>query len=199
LYWQTVEQQFIPALAIASAVSGYFEKNKRVKFMKDKSIFLPFIFLFIFLCGIGEYIYDQRVCNPEWRTIEDNLIFIQNPNSIKNIKLIPVNSDHSHNLINDTLVITDSSTIETFRILLCSWYNGEWQHPTSAWDARVQITMVNSKTLDFIVSKINNDLDEGMTHIYYGSKHCHDHKPTCSLKLGKYLETLTNYEIKNSH
>ncbi len=171
----------------------------KAKNMKDKSIFVPFIFLFIFLCGIGEYIYDQRVCNPEWRTIEDKLIFIQNPNSIKNIKIFPANSDSFHNLINDTLVITDSSKIETFRVLLCSWYNGEWKHPTSAWETRVQITMVNSKTLDFIVSKINNDIDEGMTHIYYGSKHCHADKPTCTLKLGKYLETLTNYEIKNIH
>ncbi len=165
--------------------------------MKDRSILLPFGILFLFLAGIGSYIYDQRICNPEWQTTSDNLIYIESPNSITKIKLIPAYSYQPANLVHDTIIITETSTIDTIRTMLCHRYRGEWNHPVSDWNVRIEITMTNLKTFEFQVSKINNDKNADLTHMDFGSKQCYDDKPTCSLLLGKYLEKLTKYK-KNS-
>ena len=166
--------------------------------MKDRFILLPLGVLFFFLAGIGSYIYDQKVCNPEWQTISDNLIYIESPNSITKIKLFPAYSYQPSNLVHDTIIITDTSTIETIRTLICNRHSEEWDHPNSAWDLRIEMTLANSKTFKFRVSKIDSDKNADMTHIYFGSIHCPDQYPSCSFLLGKYLETLTNYKKKNS-
>ena len=62
------------------------------------------------------------------------------------------------------------------------------------WTVRMRLYLVNLETLDLVVTKIGNDKESKMTHIYFGSKHCQDNLPETSLVLGDYLERLAQLD-----
>lgn len=155
------------------------------------------VLLFI-VVGVAAYIYDDNVCNPEWENIKETLDYIKTPNSIKRIELSNAypTSDLS-NLVGETIVLTDNSVIESIRTMINERSIGTWNRPTAMWKVKVRLTIDNGKTFDFMVSKISNDKNFDMTHIYFGSSHCKDNSPSYSLTLGNYLEKLTDYKRVN--
>jgi hypothetical protein len=161
--------------------------------MKTKHRLLIGGTLIFVLVGIGSAIYDKNVCDPEWRTIEENLDYIKTANSVVKIKLYKAYSDVDINLVNDTVTITSIEDIEIIRKMINGKYAGTWNRPTASWHTQMKLIFDNKKTFDFTVSKIDNDKSDDMTHIYFGSKHCGDSSPNCSETLGNYLEILTGY------
>ena len=155
--------------------------------------------LLFIVINIVLYVYEDNVCDPEWENIGKNLDYIKAPNSVKRIELFKAypNSDYKSNLIGDTIVLTDTSVIESIRTMVNERNSGTWNRPTAAWNVKLRMITDNDKTFDFMVSKISNDSTSAMTHIYFGSTHCKDNLPSYSLTLGNYLETLTEYKGEN--
>lgn len=158
---------------------------------KDK-VFLIGASIFV-LVAIGLAIYDRNVCDPEWRSIEENLHYIRNDKSIVKIELYKAHTDFDINLVNHTVTITDRTEVETIRQMITSLYSGSWNRPLALWHAQMRLVLDNKTTFDIKVSKISNDKSEEMTHLYFGSKGCAESSPNCSEVLGAYLEILTGY------
>jgi hypothetical protein len=167
--------------------------------MKSKDKLIIFAVLIFVVVGLIAYVYDDNVCDPEWENIEKNLDYIKTPNSIKKIELLSFdsNSDLKLNLTGDTIVLADNSVIEKIRTMVNERNLGTWNRPTATWNVEMRMTFDNGKTFDFQISKISNDENSDMTHIYFGSNHCKDNTPTYSLTLGSYLEELTDYKQVN--
>ena len=153
----------------------------------------PGFSLFIFIWTVS-YFYDRSVCEPKWQEIKYKQRYIASQGSILRIELFKESDDFQINLVSDTIVITDSTDIESIRIIINSRVTGTWNRPTPYWSAKMRLFLANAETLDFVVAKIDNDKENKMTHMYFGSKHCHDILPETSLVLGDYLETLTHFD-----
>jgi hypothetical protein len=97
------------------------------------------------------------------------------------------------NLVGDTVVITDITQIESIRKLIKHRSIGTWNRPIAKWRVRMILHLSNLETLDLVITKIKNDKDHDMTHLYFGSGRCHDDFPGVSRILGKQLEILTNF------
>ncbi len=163
--------------------------------MKSNKLLIAAVLIFV-LIAVGKGIYERNVCNPEWRTIEQNLDYIKTTNSIVRIKLYKSNPDHDMNLVNDTVTITNTDDIEMIRKMINGTYTGTWHRPIASWHTQMQLILHNRRTFDFSVSKIGNDKSRDMTHVYFGSGQCLDSYPNCSETLGNYLENLTGYQTK---
>ena len=155
-------------------------------------IFLWGVLLFIAV-GITSYVYDKNVCDPRWAVIEKKLTYIKSENSIIKIKLYKENDEFQTNLVGDTILITNRAEIEVIRDLINKRRTGSWNRPTTKWNVKMRLYLSNSETFDIEVSKISNDKESKMTHIYFGSGHCSDNLPETSLLLGDYLETSTQF------
>lgn len=159
--------------------------------LRDK-LFIAGVSVFIVIVFISNR-YDGEVCDPAWKDINRKLYFIKTPYSVKQIELYKA-SGYKMNLVSDTLLITDIKTIETIRSMIVDRVSGTWHRPASEWEVKMRVALKNNEVLEFEVRKINNDQKADMTHIYFGIDHCPDKLPNCSLTLGNYLETLTNYK-----
>src|SRR5688572_26721328 len=114
--------------------------------MKTKDKLLIAGVLIFVLVGIGSAIYDKNVCNPEWRTIEENLDYIKTENSIVKIKLYKAYSDFDINLVNDTVTITNMEDIEIIRTMITGKYTGTWNRPTASWHTQMKLVFDNKRT-----------------------------------------------------
>jgi len=153
----------------------------------QNKVFLVVVGLMI-LIGVGSHIYDRKVCDPEWLTIEENLEYIRKANSIKEIELYKAYNYPKANLIDDKVTIVERNDIDCIQEMINNRYEGTWNHPATAWSIRMKLTLDNQKTIDFQISKIDNDKIPNMTHLIFGSK-CSVTR--CSETLGKFLEKLT--------
>lgn len=159
--------------------------------VRDKLFFWGVLFFIV--VGIMSYVYDKNVCDPRWDEIEKKLDYIKSENSIVKIKLFKENDLYQTNLVADTVLMTDSSEIETIRDLINRRTTGTWNRPIAKWSVKMRLYLSNSETFDIEVSKISNDKESKMTHIYFGSGHCSDNLPETSLILGDHLETSTQF------
>jgi len=158
---------------------------------KDKVSIGGGIFFAVMLIGVG--IYEKKVCNPEWKTIEENLEHIRKANTVKKIELYQAYDYPNTNLTRDTVEILDTCDIESIQEMINNRYQGHWNRPTHAWTVTMKLTLDNANTMELKIAKITNDNIPNLTHLYFGSLHCQDHFPSCSETLGDYLEQLTAY------
>jgi len=163
--------------------------------IRDKAFIVGVLFFVII--WIGTAIYNKNVCTPEWVTIEENLEYIKKPNSIERIELYKAYDYPQTNLIDDTTEITDPCDIEFIQRMINNRYTGTWNRPTPSWSVGMKLILDNKKAIDFKISKISNDKNPDVTHLYFGSAHCRYGFPNCSDTLGNFLENLTLYNGVN--
>lgn len=161
--------------------------------MTTKDKILIFGVLIFVVIGTISYFYDKNVCDPKWIEIESKLNFIKSENSVVKIELSKETDDFQSNLVGTTVVITDHLEIETIRNLVNKRSTGTWNRPAAKWNVRMRLYLSNTENLDLEVSRIGNDKESKMTHIYFGSGRCNDNLPQTSLILGEHLERLTQY------
>ena len=157
-------------------------------------IFLISITVFITI-GVIMQIHDDNVCEPKFDVIKENLQYIRNANTVKRIELYNATKGGNY-LINKRIIIEDTSVIEIIRNMIISSQKGEWNHPAEAWRINIRLTLDDNKSVDLLISKIDNDIEKDMTHIGLYVSGCDDETPypRCNLVLGKYLEKLTNID-----
>lgn len=161
--------------------------------MTKKGKLLLLVIATMILIGGGSRVYDLIVCKTTRGKTQNKIDYLQKTGSVKAVELLNKRTGYETNLIGHSILVTDSVTVEEIRKMIVQKSRTTMNHPTAKWSVLLKVTTDNNESLDFEVSKISNDRDSSMTHLYF---QC-DSYTSSSLTLGNYLERLTEYKGKN--
>ena len=162
----------------------------------SRKVLLVVFLIFICIAGISLFRTDKH-CDLEHAKALNVIQQLRSDSSIREIVLFKAFPGWETNLVNDSIFIRNTSTIDTLRDMLLNREIGNWNHPVPVWNVSMKIVMANGSYATWQISRIGNDNKKEMTHIYTGSGPCYDYLPRYSLSLGDYLERITEYSGVN--
>lgn len=117
---------------------------------------------------------------------------------IEQIELYNTYPGHTKNLVEDTIIITETAAMFALHKMIAGRVSGTWNRPVSKWDVTMKIKLAGGSSVVWRIRRIANSKVDKLTHIYPGEKTgCYEASPRYSLLLGDYLEQLTGFTGKH--
>ena len=136
-------------------------------------------------------------CDEARNEYEKALQRFETEGSIRKIELYKTYPGWQVNLVRDTVVLIDDAIKLTIRQMLLDRGVTSWKRPTASWDVTMKFYLGSDASITWRISRINNDREPKMTHIYPENQACFNGPPEYSLSLGDYLEKVTGYSGVN--